>query len=58
MSEDETVKELDSYPEGTDEEAAHSEAEGVILAYLRSIGEARVADAFERCRDRVGFWYA
>jgi len=58
MSEDEAIKELDSFLEGTDEEIAHSRADDVLCAYLRANGGSAVAEAYETCRTRVGFWYA
>ena len=44
--------------DGDDQEADHSAADDALLEYLRGSGAADVAAAFERVRDRVGFWYA
>ena len=42
-----------------DPEAAHGEAEEILLAVLSSTEEGKaVARAFVECRNRVGFWYA
>ncbi len=43
-------------PEHPDTE--HIEAEKILCEFLRAIGHAEVADAFEAACDRVGFWYA
>lgn len=51
------VKELDALP-GDDEEVEHGLADAILLRCLRSLGADDVATAFERARDRVGFWYA
>ena len=49
---------LDALKDGDDEEVAHGEAEQILMAFLRGNDFAKVADAFEAARDRVGFWYA
>ena len=41
-----------------DPEVDHGNAEKILLEYLRLRGETAVAEAFERARERVGFWYA
>lgn len=41
-----------------DAEFAHTECEAALMAYLRAVGHSEAADAYEECRDRVGFWYA
>ena len=41
-----------------DAEVAHSEADKVLLGFLREIGHRAVADAFEDARSRLGFYYA
>ena len=43
-------------PEYPDTE--HIEAEKILCEFIRTIGHADVADAFEAARRRVGFWYA
>ena len=42
----------------SDPEKAHGRAESVLLSWLRTIGRGRVAEAYEKCRDDVGFFYA
>lgn len=54
----EAVAELDAMPADTDEENAHGEADRILCEVLRESGLNEVADAFERARDRVGFWYS
>ena len=41
-----------------DPETSHSMADEILLDYLKSIGDVSLADAFERARKRIGFWYA
>lgn len=41
-----------------DPEAAHNRADDVLCMYLRATGSRAVAEAFERARERCGFWYA
>ena len=41
-----------------DEEIAHSEAEDILLQYLRDLGHGELSDAFEQAIDEIGFWYA
>lgn len=41
-----------------DPEEDHIIAERILTEYLRLRGETAVAEAFERARERVGFWYA
>lgn len=43
---------------GGDPKRAHETAVDVVLGHLRELGQAEIADAFIRARDRVGFWYA
>jgi hypothetical protein len=54
MSEEEAVRELDAMDDGYDQEIAHGDADEILLKFVPK----SVADAFERCRERVGFWYA
>jgi hypothetical protein len=42
----------------SDREAAHATAENALMTYLRASGHAEVADCYEECRERVGFWYS
>lgn len=51
------VKNLDEL-DGSDVEAAHVDAEEILLSLLRSSGLGDAAQAFEQARDRVDFWYA
>ena len=57
LSPEHIISELDALGKG-DPEAAHGHAEGLLMAYLRSWGHGDIADAYERARDRVGFYYA
>lgn len=43
-----------------DNEAVHGDADKILLAALRGAGQdlAAVADAWTRCKQNVGFWYA
>ena len=41
-----------------DQEIAHCEAERRLMEYLRATNQTGVADAYEACREAVGFWYA
>lgn len=58
LTKDLAVQLLDALDDG-DPEAAHGDAEEIVMAFLRASddGEA-VANAFERAQKRVGFWYA
>lgn len=51
------LKAFASLPEG-DPELAHDQADDLLLYALRCQGREDVAAAFERARDRIGFWYA
>ena len=54
----EAIAELDSMPADSDQEWAHGAADKLLLKYLTENGAKELAEAFARCRDRVGFWYA
>ncbi len=55
----EAVAKLEAVDENhPDEEMAHVEADRILCEFIRAIGHADVADAFEAARRRVGFWYA
>lgn len=43
-----------------DAEDAHREADAIIVLYLQSLGppHAQVAEAWDRAKDRIGFWYS
>ena len=58
MSKDEAIKQLNAITEDGDKESDHGTADSVLLEYLRASGGQEVADAFERARERAGFWYA
>jgi hypothetical protein len=47
------LDELNGDPEGD-----HAIADQVLIDYLESTGQSDVSNAFQRARDRVGFWYA
>ncbi len=51
------VRMLDSMPKSKDAERDHALAENILLAYLRETGSSDVADAYDRARARVPFWY-
>jgi hypothetical protein len=48
------LNELDGY----DIEESHWKADAFLLVFLNEIGYQDVTEAWERARDRVGFWYA
>lgn len=60
MNKQQVIKELEEIIEEVfgDPECAHQNAESSLLSYLDSNGMKDVADAYRRCRDEVGFWYA
>ena len=61
MEPDNCVELLDAMPaykDGGDSEQLHFEADGILLAALREAGRGDVADAWERAKTRIGFWYA
>jgi hypothetical protein len=59
MTQDEAVAKLRSYGANADQEQAHGDADGVLLAVLRANGFAVIADEWEALSERVGgFWYA
>lgn len=49
---------LDTYTEDDDPEGAHGMADEILCFFLREAGHEDLAEAFERCRRVVGFWYA
>jgi hypothetical protein len=53
---DKCVAKLDAL--NGDAETDHGTAEKILCEYLRFVGAGAVAEAFERAKDRVGFWYA
>ena len=57
MGTDDLVMALDAL-DGSDEETADIAAEKLLMEWLRDSGNRRVADAYERTRNRIGFWYA
>lgn len=56
----EIIAALDAMPAHGDNEACHSEADKLLLSFLKQHDPASkdIAEAFERASDRVGFWYA
>ena len=52
------AQELDAMPQHGDEEILHGDADKLLCEALRLSGARKVADAFERAQERVGFWYA
>ena len=59
MTQDEAVAKLRSYGANADQEQAHGDADGVLLAVLRDNGLGAGADEWEALSERVGgFWYA
>jgi hypothetical protein len=56
----EIIQELDAMSPATDPENGHSRADDLLLEFLKNHDPASkdVAEAWERARDRVGFWYA
>ena len=52
------VKQLNDMESDSDPEIEHGNAETILCDYLRTIGAAELANAFNDARDRVGFWYA
>lgn len=56
MTSQEAVNALNNLP--GDPEIAHGQAEDIIMEFLASNGMGEVSDAFEKARDRIGFWYA
>lgn len=58
MTKDEAVAKLQAIPKG-DPEAAHGDADGVLLEFLRTNNNKEIADAWNDVATRNGgFWYA
>ena len=57
MTSQEAIEQLNALSDH-DPEAAHGEADSILIAALRSNGLSEVADAWDACCHRVGFWYA
>lgn len=58
MTKEEAIEQLKQTSD-CDQEMAHSDADEIILQYLRENGAAEVADAWEESNNRCGgFWYA
>lgn len=57
MHEVDAVKELESLMMDDDREHVHWEADRILLAIMRDKSPL-VAQAYERVREEVGFWYA
>ena len=60
MNKKDLIQELEEIAseQAGDPECAHGNAESALLSYLDSNGMKDVADAYRKCRDDVGFWYA
>lgn len=58
MTKEEAIKRLSEFREWDDPEAAHVEADDILLEYLDSNGHKEVADAWKAVHSLVGFWYA
>jgi hypothetical protein len=57
MTQEDAIKQLRELDED-DEEAAHSEADEVLIRFLMASGFKDVADVYMEMRDKIGFWYA
>jgi hypothetical protein len=53
---DDIVKQLDEL--SGDTEACHVEADNLLLTALENAGLKAVADAWQRAKGRLDFWYA
>jgi hypothetical protein len=41
-----------------DQEMMHCYADEILVEFVRSIGHANVAEAFEKASNEIGFWYS
>ena len=57
MTKEEVIERLNALT-GYDQEAAHGEADGLLLHALQLAGMDDVVEAYITARDRVDFWYA
>ena len=57
MTTQEGIEKLNGLSRPMEPEDVHWDADEILLAVLRSNGLSEVADAWDACRDRVGFWY-
>ncbi len=57
MNSEEAIKLLDLLTDG-DAEYSHSEADAILLEWIKSSGGEEVAAAYKEARSRCGFWYA
>lgn len=57
MTEEDAVCKMYKLSEG-DPEAAHGEADDILIEFLKANGHEMLADAFEDQCNRIGFWYA
>jgi hypothetical protein len=57
MTKEEIIERLNALTDD-DPEAAHNEADRLLIHALILAGMADVAEAYMDARDRVGFWYA
>lgn len=58
MTPQEAIEKLNAFQRFECPEECHGDADDILLAVLRSNGLSEVADAWDACRERVGFWYA
>jgi hypothetical protein len=56
MTREEAVAALRALQRGNSE-ARHSEADDILIAFLRDAGYADVADAWCEAEERIEFWY-
>ena len=57
MTRERAIEELDRLS-AHDPEASHFEADEIICKFLGYMDFDDVCEAFDKCKDRVGFWYA
>ena len=57
MTELEAIKKLNELSSG-DPEVSHTQADDIVLEFLRSNGHHELVDAWEEAEARIGFWYA
>ena len=58
MNKNEAIKELESMDSKGDQEILHARADEILLEYLKSTGDAEIAQSFQNAKERVRFWYA
>ena len=60
MTKKQAITELESYlkDDSHDWELVHGRADDILCAVLVELGADDVVDAYRRCQDHVGFYYA